>query len=221
MRAGSAFFGPGRHGEAGRPGARYHRKRLARFGGIASGKAARKIVSSCRPGFAVVTVKMIQIGEGEQKAIPPVELRISDCGSPGPRLDYLRLLPSDASGGTIRGSVRLDRGWNKTSGPPVKGANIVLVCSGDAACPSTRTDSNGEFVFEDLPPENYTVRVSRPGFYPLDMPFYNVQKGLDSVYWPISIERCPLGTATLGFAPKGRLVSVNERYGRQAAAGTR
>jgi len=40
---------------------------------------------------------------------------------------------------------------------------------------------------------NLSVRVSQPGFYPLDVPRYAIQKGFESVYQPISAERCHSG----------------------------
>ena len=71
-------------------------------------------------------------------------------------------------------------------------------------------------MFETLPPGNLSVRVNRIGFYPLNEPGYTIEEGLESVYWSIYIERCPLGNCDPRLRPEkaaGYLrVSISQRY---------
>ena len=85
--------------------------------------------------------------------------------------------------------------------PPIAGAEVTLICK-RKVCPTVKTDSNGEFIFKDLAPGVFAVRVTRTGFYPLDEAVYNVREGMESVYWPLSIERCPHGDCNPRKRPK-------------------
>src|SRR5271166_4204133 len=61
-------------------------------------------------------------------------------------------------GGTISGIVT-----NRMSGEPVRKA-VVTVLDKDDAFGTAITESNGRFLFSDLPPGDYRVRVNRDGF---------------------------------------------------------
>jgi hypothetical protein len=66
-------------------------------------------------------------------------------------------------------------------GPAIAHATVKLLCSGRGICGETKTASNGEFIFFDLPDGiNYIVRVSKPGFYPLEQPHHEVRAGFSS-----------------------------------------
>jgi len=91
-----------------------------------------------------------------------------------------RLAPGDDSG-TLRGLV-LDN-----SGSPVEGAAVSVNCAGCV----TKTNQEGEFTFPSLTPGNYTVAISKTGFYRELSPLYRVFKNLDWTYAPIELERCP------------------------------
>jgi len=151
------------------------------------------------PGFRSLTVKSISIFENEKKALPTLQLEISniaDCGGHAV-LDYIRFLPREDHSGNLRGSVRADGGKRK----PLAGADVALICSGDKTCGATKTNADGEFLFT-TPPRDFSIRVTHSGFYPVNEPGFVIQEGLESVYWPIYVERCPLGDCDPRLCPK-------------------
>jgi len=157
-----------------------------------------------RPGFKSLTVKSIHILESEQKSLPTLQLEVgsfADCGGHAV-LDYIRFLPSGDHFGNLGGSIRIDQGPMVGKSPPVAGADVTLMCSTGKVCGATKTNSDGEFMFKALPPGNLAVRVNRTGFYPLNEPGYTIEEGLESVYWSIYLERCPLGNCDPMLRPK-------------------
>jgi hypothetical protein len=82
---------------------------------------------------------------------------------------------------------------------------MTLICANDSVCGARKTDSNGEFVFADLPAGIFKVRVRHPGFYPLDIPDVEVKAHFE-VYWPINIERCRDGNCDARRRPKKTVV---------------
>ena len=172
-----------------------------RFSGLPADEYTLKLGSA---GFSQRTVKSIHISEGEQKLLPSLKLSVgsvADCGGHAV-LNYLRLLPSSGYVGNLRGSVRLDRGPMVRSGPAITGADVTLICGRGTVCGSTKTNSSGEFIFTNLSPGTFTIRVVRAGFYQLDKPGYHIEEGTESVYWPIYVERCPLGNCDPRRRPK-------------------
>ena len=162
--------------------------RLAR---LPAGEYTLKLSSS---GFEQLTVRSIQISDGEQKQAPALDLLVSNITCDGqPRPEYLRFLTPDSLVGNLGGSVRLARGPTVGNSPPVAGADVTLLCGGVSACGTTRTDLKGEFVFRALSPGLLAIRVSHAGFYRLEERGYHVKAGLESVYWSVFIERCALG----------------------------
>ena len=158
-----------------------------RLSGLPAGEYSLKLST---PGFDRLTLKSIKISEGEQRSLPPLELVIGYCGSPGAFLDHLQLLSPEGSIGDMAGSVRLDEG---SKGPPLSGAIVRLMCSENVVCGSTKTNAKGEFIFRSVSPGTFAVRVNYAGFYPLEELGYKVSAGLESIYWPTLIERCPSG----------------------------
>jgi hypothetical protein len=169
------------------------------FTGVAADTYALKLN---RPGFHLLTVKEIRILEGEQKALPTLQLDVSsmaDCGG-GAALDYIRMLPSGSLLGNVGGSVRLDQGPMKGNGPPISSADVtVRFCS--KGC-TAKTDVNGDFSFGDLSPGDHSVEVTHPGFYPLYMPGYLVKQGIESIYYSVYLERCPKGNCDPKLRPR-------------------
>lgn len=170
------------------------------FSGLLTGEYTLKLSG---PGFKSLTVKSIHISEDEQKSLPTLQLEVGSvgCGGHSVPLDYIRLLPPGDHIGNLGGSVRIDRGPMVGKSPPIAGADVTLMCSRGKVC-RTKTDSNGEFVFKALPPGNLAVRVTRPGFYPLTVPGYAIEEGLESIYQSIYLERCPLGNCDPRLRPK-------------------
>jgi hypothetical protein len=151
-------------------------------------------------GFRSLNVKSIHISEGEQKSLPTLELTLGySCGSGSDDVapDYMRSLLRNRTGDVV-GSVII-RGRKN---PPATGADVTLLCSTRKVCGATKTNSKGEFAFKELLPGDYSVRISRAGFYTLNEPGYKVTEGLESIYWPIQIERCPLGNCDPRLRPK-------------------
>jgi Carboxypeptidase regulatory-like domain len=178
---------------------------LYNFSGLPKDEYTLKLVSS---GFKSLTVKSIRVLENEQKSLPALQLEVglmADCGGHAV-LDYIRFLPSENHLGNLSGRIRVDQGPVVES-PPVVGADVTLMCSTGRVCGATKTDSDGAFMFKALPPGSLSVRVNRTGFYLLNEPGYTIEEGLESVYGPIYIERCPLGNCDPRLRPKKPLAT--------------
>jgi hypothetical protein len=158
------------------------------------------------PGFRSLTVKSIHILESEQKSLPTLQLQVGlpACGGYA-LLDYIRLLPSGDHFGNLIGKVRIDQKPFVEKSPPIAGADITLMCDTGTVCGSTKTNSTGEFMFRTLPAGNLSVRVNRPGFYPLIEAGYAIEEGLESIYWSVYMERCPRGNCDPRLRPKKRV----------------
>jgi Carboxypeptidase regulatory-like domain len=145
-----------------------------------------------RAGFHLLTVKSVQVSDGEQKTLPDLQLEVglmADCGGHAVR-DAIRLLPSRDRAGNLVGSVRIDEGPMAGSSAPVSGADVSLLCNTRKPCRRAKTDSNGEFRFDAVPAGPYSVRVERVGFYSLTEPGYTVEDGIESIYLSVYIEAC-------------------------------
>jgi Carboxypeptidase regulatory-like domain len=171
------------------------------FSGLPTDAYTLKLLS---PGFKSLTVKAIHILESEQKSVPTLQLQVgsvADCGGHAV-LDYIRFLPSGDHFGHLVGSIRIEQAPFAVKSPPIAGADVTLICGTGKVCGATKTNADGVFMFRTLPPGNLSVRVNRPGFYPLIEPGYAIEEGLESVYWSIYIERCPLGSCDPRLRPK-------------------
>jgi hypothetical protein len=136
-------------------------------------------------------VRSVSVAGSEDKVLPPVQLLVADpaCGQ-GAVADALRISPPSMQGGALRGNVRLDPWPKHTPMPPISDAIVTLICAGGRSCGETMTNSTGDFVFEEIAAGMFTIRISKPGFYPTDEPGFLVQSGYNAYYWPILIERC-------------------------------
>jgi hypothetical protein len=169
------------------------------FSGLLEGRYTLKLVSS---GFRRLTVTSIHISDGEHKRMPPLELPVAAMGGcTSPAVDHLRLLPSTVIG-NVGGTIRLDQEVIAGKSPPVVRADVILICGKGAACRITKTNSEGEFLFRDLSPGSFTVRVMHPGFYREERRGYEVEVGRELIYSPIYIERCVLGNCDPEQRPK-------------------
>jgi hypothetical protein len=155
------------------------------------------------PGFKWLTIKSIYVVDGEHKALPVLELSISEIASCGGRavLDYMRLLtPGDS--GNVGGTVHIDLGPLVGNSPPVQDAEVVLLCSGATPCRTTKTDAQGRFLFAKFPAGNHGIRASHADFYAAKLPGYIAQDGRELVYSPLYIERCFKGDCDPAKRPK-------------------
>jgi hypothetical protein len=141
-----------------------------------------------KPGFASLVLKSIHIATGEHTSLPNVQLSVSYCGS-GPAPEYLRILKSPREVGDVGGSVRLDPGPTTDESPPISKARVDLVC-GRSPCRTTTTDSQGHFLFKNVPPGEYAIRVSHAGLYTGTRSGYEVQEARERIYYPVYLERC-------------------------------
>lgn len=171
-----------------------------RFSGLPAGEYDLKL---SRNGFNTLKVKSTLILDGEQRVMPILHLTAAyNCG-PEP-LDSIRFLPSADNVGNFGGTVRIDKGLE--SGTLLSGADITLICSTGKACGAAKTDADGRFLFKGLPPGDFSIRVTKVGFYPAVASSYKVEAGVETVYWPIDIDRCHLGNCDPKLRPKKPLV---------------
>jgi hypothetical protein len=159
------------------------------------------------PGFHSIIVKSLSLSDGELRVIPTFELSVSPTGcAGGPVLDYLRFLPLSSMDGYLGGRVRVDLGATVGNSPPVAEATVSLVCDDGRICGTTRTDSDGRYVFTSLSPQTYGLRFSHAGFYTKEETGYEVRNGREMSYYPVYLERCPLGYCFPKLRPKKPLV---------------
>jgi hypothetical protein len=153
-----------------------------------------------QPGFNTMTVKSIRLAEGEQKTLPLLRLDVGFCGGlPSP--NFLELIPGEQHVGNLRGHILREQ--KHYPGPPIAHAIVTLLCRDGKVCGETKTDVNGEFLFFNLPAgDDFTIRVTHPGFYLLDDMNYVVRAGFESTFWPISLEHCPNGNCDPRLRPK-------------------
>jgi hypothetical protein len=170
------------------------------FSGVPAGEYDLKL---SRPGFNPLTVKSTLVLDGEHRTMPTLHLDVSlPCG--GTLRDHIRFLPPEDHAGNLGGTVRFDEGREQTI--PISGATVTLMCPTGKTCGEAKTDSDGAFLFKGLPPGEFSVRVTKAGFYPQDAWPYTVEEGIESVYWPIYLERCHLGNCNPKLRPKKPLV---------------
>lgn len=153
-----------------------------------------------QPGFKSLTLKSIQVAAGEQRQLPPLQLDVANfawCG--GPFVGYYEL-SSTPQTGNLRGRVL----WNEHH--PLSRATVKLLSNGKVWA-QAKTGSNGEFIFLDVPPgQLFSIRATHSGYYPLDESDYEVRAGFDSIYAPITLERCPNGNCDPRLRPKHPLI---------------
>jgi hypothetical protein len=154
-----------------------------------------------RPGFDTLTVRGIKIVNGEQKTLPALRLNVGFCGA-GPALKYIRFLDSETVTGDFGARTQLDEGPMKGDTQGVTGAEVRLLCGGDVVCGTTTTDQEGEFRFTGLNPGEFNLQVSRKGFYPLRWAAYKVDAGVESIYYPIYLEKCFRGDCNPSKRPR-------------------
>ncbi len=148
-------------------------------------------------GFQTLTLTSVVLKEGEQKRIQQVTLDvglIADCGRYPPAF---HLIVGETVFGSLAGSV-----------DEAGGVEVTLVCRTFTPCASTRTNSKGLFSFKMLSPGEYGLTFRRQGFYPEGATGYAflVKAGLESVYAPVALERCPNGNCDPKLRPQKALV---------------
>ena len=153
-----------------------------------------------QPGFQMVTLKSIRLAEGEQKTLPLLRLYVGFYGAPRSP-DFLELMPAEQLVGNLHGHVVREQ--KHYPGPPIAHAIVTLLCGDGKVCGETKTDVNGEFLFFNLAAgDDFTIRVTHPGFYMLDDKNYKVRAGFESTFLPISLEHCTNGNCDPRLRPK-------------------
>jgi Carboxypeptidase regulatory-like domain len=134
--------------------------------------------------FRTLTLKSIRVANGEQQILPPLRVDVSgSCGTGGPVLKDLEQLPAEQQVGSLSGRVKRDETH------PIARATVKLLCDDRKICGETKTDSNGEFIFFNLPPrDEVTIRVTHPGFYSWEGKGYEVRAEFHSIYGPIILD---------------------------------
>lgn len=160
-----------------------------------------------RPGFSPLTLRSIRISQGDQRELPALQLTSTFCGDHQAVLDYAHLLRIGDYTGSLIGRVALDQRPLLADSPPVPSADVTLLCDNGKACGTTATGPEGDFMFWDLPPGTFSIRVERAGYYSVTKPGYVVRESLESIYLPVYIERCPAGKCEPAQRPK-RLLAL-------------
>jgi len=141
-------------------------------------------------GFRRLILKQIYVAEGEQKALPTLRIDVDVVCSPHAVVEYLRL---EEHQGGLAGTIRVDRGLLHNDGALIGSARVTLICGNGTVCGATITNAKGKFAFQNLSPGNFSIRANHVGFYPLEETGYEVREGLESIYYSMYLERCPLG----------------------------
>jgi len=146
-----------------------------------------------KPGFRTLTLKSIQVFSGEQKILPPLQTEGSaSCGRGGPVVQHIELLPTEQHAGNLRGRIVRDEIHR------IIHATVKLLCDERKVGGETKTDSNGEFIFFNLPArDGIIIRVTHPGYYSQEETGYEVRAGFDSTYSPLTMDRRLLSKRSL------------------------
>jgi hypothetical protein len=144
-------------------------------------------------GFQTRTIKAVQVLDGEETRIRPVELAIGDAGSDacgayvfthdGAEFD-IRDVETHARGSEISFSIL----------PP--GAIVTIFQSkSNRKIASAHARPDGEFTFAGLPPGVYQIRVHHRGYADLIFDGLDVRPGFRSEAKPLALTRCSRGSA--------------------------
>jgi len=153
-----------------------------RVEGISAGEYEFQVRSD---GFKTYEIKSIRIADGQQLRMPDTQLDVAAmCGRPS--RESMRILPEAPASGILKNSVYPL--W-----PPFSPITVTLVCGGGRLCGSTKANWTGKFEFRGLASGWYDLRVSRKGFYPLEELRLPVAAGLEQVYFPLWLDKCPRG----------------------------
>lgn len=169
--------------------------------GVPAGEYVFQVRSA---GFKTYEIKSVQIAAGQRMRMPDAALRVAGlCGMPLPR-ESVRMLPGIPDLGSLKRAVYLNVPFVLLS--PFSRTTVTLVCDGGRICRSTRASLLGNFEFRDLPTGWYGLKVSRGGFYPEEENDLLVSAGLEQVYAPFGLEKCPRGNCD----PKLRPIKICE-----------
>ena len=172
-----------------------------RLDGISAGEYVFQVRSA---GFKTYEIKSVQIAARQRLRIPDTALRVADlCGRPLPR-ESVRMLPGTSDLGSLKGAVYLNVPFLLLS--PFTRTTVTLVCDGGRVCRSTRVSLLGRFEFRDLPTGWYGLGASRRGFYPVEGNDVPASAGLEQVYAPFGLDKCPNGNCD----PKLRRIKICE-----------
>lgn len=150
--------------------------------GIPGGKYGFQVRSA---GFKTYEIKSIRIADGQQLRMPDTDLGVAAmCGRTSQ--ESMRILPGGPGSGILKSSVY-------PSWPLFSPITVTLACDSGRVCGSTRTSWTGKFEFRDLASGWYDLKISRKGFYPLEELRLPVAAGLEQVYFPLWLDRCPRG----------------------------
>ncbi|MBN8732368.1 MAG: carboxypeptidase regulatory-like domain-containing protein [Acidobacteria bacterium] len=151
-----------------------------------------EITLSC-PGFHTLSVKPVSIRNGNPAAVPSVELDVGEPCSDRPRIESVHFLPDLSARGSIVGSVDVTTSARSASIGRISQARVELLCSPTRVCGTTQTGAWGYFRFSELNPDGYGIRVTHPGFYPIERFGYGAKSGVERTYGPITLEPCSPG----------------------------
>jgi Carboxypeptidase regulatory-like domain len=134
-------------------------------------------------GFKTLNVKSIRLDDGEDKVLPPLAMEVAPSDTPWLPIPGFDLRATNPQFGNLSSRVTRDEIHG------IARAKVQLICD-DKICAETHTDTDGKFIFFNLPPrDDYGIRVIRPGYYTWQWADYRVQAGYDVTYDPIVVRR--------------------------------
>jgi hypothetical protein len=133
-------------------------------------------------GFRTLTVKSIQLANGEQTILPRLRVHVAPSEGVGPPVvDHLELA-TDERVGNLSGRVATNQER------PISDATVKVLCD-EKVCGETKTDATGGFIFFSLSPrDDYKILVIQSGYCPWQGNDFEVQAGYDSMYRPMIME---------------------------------
>jgi len=156
------------------------------------------------PGFAQFKVFGIRLGPEENRTMD-AKLRLGGCTGPGFEVPA-RVMALEPSGTVGKMSGQIIRSINFKTSPltlnPLAGAKVTLLRNGQRVHNEQTVDESGWYLFENLNPAEYQLRVEAPGFYAETWTPQEIRAGFQTRNRPLQLEQCPAEDCSVPRKPK-------------------